>query len=73
MSKKEDNDADDLSPIEKNILHIAIEKLNFVARNGRGESVTEDERTVFNYWLKKGKVRVVENSRFGDIYEISNH
>jgi hypothetical protein len=59
-----------ISDVEKNILNIALQKLNFVSRNGRGESLTEEETMVFKYWLQKGKVRVIENSRFGEIYEL---
>ena len=61
-----------LSPIERNILGIAVGKLNYVSRNGKGESLTEEEMTVFKYWLNKGLVRAIENSRFGEIYEISD-
>ncbi len=68
----EDRDDDELTTVERNILKIAIEKRNYVSRNGTGESLTEEESLVFEYWLKKGKIRAVENSRFGDIYEISD-
>jgi hypothetical protein len=67
----EDRDDDELTILERNILKIAIGKRNYVSRNGTGESLTEEESLVFEYWLKKGKIRAVENSRFGDIYEIS--
>jgi hypothetical protein len=62
---------ENLSSIEKNILNIAIKKLNFVSRNGSGESLTEEEMTALNYWLGRRRVRAVENSRFGEIYEFS--
>jgi hypothetical protein len=66
MSEKEES----ISTVEKNILNAAIRKLNFVSRNGSGDSLTEEETIVFNYWLKKGRIRAVENSRFGEIYEL---
>jgi hypothetical protein len=65
------NFEEEISPIEKNMLKIAIEKLNFVSRNGRGESLGEDEMTVFRFWLGKGRVKAIESARFGEIYEFN--
>ena len=62
--------SDEITPLERNILNIAIEKLNFVSRNGSGDSLTEEEMIVFKYWLQRGKIHAVENSRFGEIYEL---
>ncbi len=62
--------SDEITSLERNILNIAIGKLNFVSRNGSGDSLTEEEIIVFKYWLKKGKIHAVENSRFGEIYEL---
>jgi hypothetical protein len=72
MSSEKDNHVDDdlISPIETNILRSAIEKLNFVSKNGSGTSLSEDEMRVFRYWLGRRRVRAVENARFGEIYEI---
>jgi hypothetical protein len=64
---------EEITSIERKMLGIAIEKLNFVSINGRGESSSEDERYVFDFWLNKGRVRVVGNSRFGEIYELLEH
>jgi hypothetical protein len=71
MSRKNLQDNDQISPIETVILRSAVDKLNFVSRNGSGTSLSDEEMTVFRYWLSKGRVRAVENARFGEIYEIS--
>ncbi|MGI0090443.1 MAG: hypothetical protein ACREBS_01920 [Nitrososphaerales archaeon] len=48
----------------------AVEKLNYVYQNGIGESLSEDETAVFNYWKERGKVKPVAPARFGEICEI---
>jgi hypothetical protein len=59
-----------LSEIERSILQKAVEKLNYVYTHGRGESLTPDETTVFNYCKEKGLVVAVGPAPFGEIYEI---
>ena len=73
MSRKKDDIEDDeeISRIETSILRSAVEKLNLVSRNGSGTSLSEEEMSVFRYWLRRGRVRAVENARFGEIYEIT--
>lgn len=73
MTGKNEGDGDEeISPFEENILKIAIDKLNYVSKNGKGTSLTEEEMTVFRYWLGRGKVRPVENARFGEVYELTD-
>ena len=62
--------SDSISELELKVLRRAVEKLNFANQNGMGESLTEDETAVFNYWKERGKVRPVAPARFGEIYEI---
>ena len=57
-----------MTGVERTILAKAIQKLNEVYTQGRGQSLTEDETTLFNYWKERGKVRVIGPARFGEIY-----
>jgi hypothetical protein len=59
---------DEISDIELAMLERAVEKLNFVYLNGNGESLTEDEAVVFNYWKNRGKVKEIGPARYGTIY-----
>ena len=61
----------DISPLEQNILNIAVKKLNFVSQYGRGESLSEEEMAVFRYWLANGNVRAISSAPCGEIYEIN--
>jgi hypothetical protein len=67
-----ENSGEEISPLEKNMLKVAVEKLNDVSRNGSGTSLTEEEMTVFRYWFQRGKVRAIENGRFGEIYDLTD-
>jgi len=63
-------DAEEITPVEKQILEKAIEKLNFIYSNGRGESLTDDETLIFNYWRERGKIRSVAPAPYGEIYAL---
>lgn len=60
----------ELSGIERTILESAVRKLNYVYTHGSGESLTDDETSVFNYCKLNGMVVAVAPAKFGEIYEI---
>ena len=61
-----------ITRIELEILETAVEKLNYVYSNGRGESLTEEETMIFTYWKDRGKVKAVGPAAFGEIFAIQD-
>ncbi|HZW55034.1 MAG TPA: hypothetical protein VFF30_01980 [Nitrososphaerales archaeon] len=61
---------EEMSSIEREILSRAVEKLNYVYTFGRGESLTSEESSVFEYWRKKGRVKAIGPAKFGEIFQI---